>query len=199
MLALKVLGMLQSEAFTENIRTWDDYISMKYNQTVIPENSLEKIKHILEQDGNVKVIDEVLRALEWLEIFDNQSNSVLSKSNPMDSICTVLEKKLCYDRTERDMVAMFHTVIGKTAQGKIEKHTSRLLDFGSTDLNGDTAMSRTVGYTVAIGAELILNGKIKLRGCHIPIHKSIYVPVLERLQQLGLTWSDQLESNASSS
>ncbi len=172
MLALKVLGMLQSEAFTENIRTWDDYISMKYNQTVIPENSLEKIKHILEQDGNVKVIDEVLRALEWLEIFDNQSNSVLSKSNPMDSICTVLEKKLCYDRTERDMVA---------------------------DLNGDTAMSRTVGYTVAIGAELILNGKIKLRGCHIPIHKSIYVPVLERLQQLGLTWSDQLESNASSS
>ena len=119
---------------------------------------------------------------------------MLTATNPLDSLCSVMEKKLTFERGERDMVAMFHVVIGKNRQGQIERHTTRLLDFGSADTDtGDSAMSRTVGYTAAAGAELILFGDIALRGVIIPTHKSIYVPILKRLQDFGISWSDIVE------
>ena len=44
-------------------------------------------------------------------------------------------------------------------------------------------MAKTVGLPLGIAAKLILNGKIKLTGLHIPTTKEIYEPVLKELEQ----------------
>ena len=47
-------------------------------------------------------------------------------------------------------------------------------------------MSITVGVPSAIGAELVLQGKIKERGVLRPIYKDIYVPTLAMLEKAGI-------------
>jgi hypothetical protein len=58
------------------------------------------------------------------------------------------------------MVAMFHLIVGKFPDGRLERHTSRLLDFGDVERfgQGNSAMSKTVGFTTGAAAELLLYG-----------------------------------------
>jgi len=43
-----------------------------------------------------------------------------------------------------------------------------------------------VGLPAAIGAQLILEGEIKLTGAHIPVLPEVYEPVLGGLEELGI-------------
>jgi len=43
-------------------------------------------------------------------------------------------------------------------------------------------MAKTVGLPLGIAAKLILNGKIKMTGLHIPTAREIYEPVLAELE-----------------
>ena len=51
-------------------------------------------------------------------------------------------------------------------------------------------MSLTVGTPTAIGAQLILDGKISERGVIIPIYPDIYNPVLDKLAEEGIKLVD---------
>ena len=64
----------------------------------------------------------------------------------------------------------------------IKKRTESSLVLIGDD-NQRTAMAKTVGLPLGIAAKLILNGKIKLKGLHIPVAKEIYEPVLKELEQ----------------
>lgn len=57
--------------------------------------------------------------------------------------------------------------------------------------NGPSAMSLTVGLPTAIGAQLILDGKISLRGVVIPTEKEIYEPVLAALKDEGISLREE--------
>jgi saccharopine dehydrogenase-like NADP-dependent oxidoreductase len=57
-----------------------------------------------------------------------------------------------------------------------------------------TAMSLTVGYPVAIATKMILTGQIKAKGVKIPIDKSIYEPVLEELECLGIKFVEEIRA-----
>ena len=152
------------------------------------------IEHAL-QLSEVTDVTAAMRALEWLGLTDDNiaSNMLLSAENqtPIDSLCSLLENKLSYGASEKDMVAMFHSITGSFPNGVKEVHESRLLTFGEP--NGISAMSSTVGYTTAIAAELLLNGIIKDTGCIIPTHKSLYVPMLERLKLFNITWTESVK------
>jgi saccharopine dehydrogenase (NADP+, L-glutamate forming) len=54
-----------------------------------------------------------------------------------------------------------------------------------------TAMAKTVGLPLGIAAKLILNGKLKLTGLHIPTAKEIYIPVLKELEQYGIKFEEE--------
>ena len=54
-------------------------------------------------------------------------------------------------------------------------------------------MSTTVGTPTAIGAQLILDGKISKKGVLIPIYPEIYNPILEKLAQAGIKLVDTEE------
>jgi hypothetical protein len=129
------------------------------------------------------------------------------------------------------MVAMYHTVVGKMPDASEERHTSRLLAFGASLIgndtalggyegmetmelaDGDSAMSETVGYTLAASVELVLQiiphkfqdkntflsvppslkGPLGGRtGVLIPTTPDIYEPILTRLQDVGLTWVESV-------
>ena len=68
--------------------------------------------------------------------------------------------------------------------GKKFLRRSTLIEIG--EKNGFTGMSVTVATPTAIGAELILEGKVKEKGVIRPIAKEVYDPVLERLEKAGI-------------
>jgi hypothetical protein len=56
-------------------------------------------------------------------------------------------------------------------------------------------MSRTVSLPAAIGARMILEGKITDRGVLIPVEPSIYDPVLQELEAgAGITFNEKTVS-----
>jgi saccharopine dehydrogenase (NADP+, L-glutamate forming) len=86
--------------------------------------------------------------------------------------------------SERDMVALQHTFLAAYSDGRKEVIRSRMLDFGT--LATDTSIARTVALPAAIGVEMILTGKIHVKGVHIPVIPEIYNPVLDQLETLGI-------------
>ena len=101
-----------------------------------------------------------------------------------------MQDKLEFGSSERDMVLMRHDFEVTYKDGRNdERKSSLLLDYG--DPNGDSSMARTVGLTIAIGAQLILDDGIKSSGVLLPTTPDIYMPCLGMLKQEGL---DFLES-----
>ncbi len=100
-------------------------------------------------------------------------------------------EKLQYEEGERDMIILQHEFIASYQEGKKEKITSTLIDFGIP--GGDTSMARTVGLPAAISTRLILEGKIDRTGVHIPVMPKIYMPILEELKGLGISFKEKKE------
>ena len=65
------------------------------------------------------------------------------------------------------------------------------INYGDPD--GETAMSKTVGLPAAIAVKLILTGKLKLTGSHIPLHAAIYKPILKELEEMGMKFVERSE------
>ncbi|MCK4311912.1 MAG: saccharopine dehydrogenase, partial [Candidatus Cloacimonetes bacterium] len=59
-----------------------------------------------------------------------------------------------------------------------------MIDYGIP--NGDTSMARTVSLPAAIGVRMILEGKITVKGVHMPILPDIYNPILQELETLDI-------------
>jgi saccharopine dehydrogenase-like NADP-dependent oxidoreductase len=89
--------------------------------------------------------------------------------------------------TDKDMIVMLHE-IEYMQSGKKYKVRSNLIVKGDDNLR--TAMAKTVGLPLGIAAKLILQGKIKETGLHIPIIPSIYEPVLEELKQYDISFHE---------
>lgn len=87
-----------------------------------------------------------------------------------------------YGAGERDMLLMKHTFIAEYPEGKKEKITCTLIDYGLP--NGDSSMARTVSLPVAISIRLVLEGKFTTPGLQIPIIKELYEPILQELEAL---------------
>ncbi len=102
----------------------------------------------------------------------------------------LLEKKLALQKKDKDMVVMVHE-IEYEANGTTNNITSSLIVKGED--NKHTAMARTVGLPLGIAAKLILDGSLATRGLHIPIHPSIYNPVLKELEKHGIVFKEKLQ------
>ena len=136
----------------------------------------------------MKDIDDAVLAIKWLGMLTDAERS---SSVPMDALCSLLQEKLQFEDGEKDMVAMYHTVLGCLPDGSFERHTSRLLAFGNP--HGDSAMAATVGYTTAAAAELILQGRVAETGVLIPTMEAVYTPMLTKLQELGVTFTEAVD------
>ena len=88
---------------------------------------------------------------------------------------------------ERDMIVMYHK-FGYLLKGKKYQLDSNMVVLGEN--RRLTAMAKTVGLPVAMGALLILNGKVQQKGVQIPIHSEVYEPVLKALSSQGISFHE---------
>jgi hypothetical protein len=155
MFALKTLGLFETSSVSQS--TWGELIRDRIGTSGKAEEKLRK--HLVK--SNVADVDSAIEAIKWLQLLDNtplgQSDSSsflkchppsIGTNIPIDALSNLLEGKLKFSDTEKDMVAMFHAITGKMPDGSFERHESRLLGFGKP--GGDTSMAETVGYTAGL-------------------------------------------------
>lgn len=132
----------------------------------------------------------ILRRLEWLGLFSDEPLPV-QKGSALDVISARMTAKLAYLPGERDMIVLQHEFFASYPKAGKEKIVSTLIDYGIP--GGDSSMSRTVGLPPAIGTKLILEGKIRETGVHIPVRPEIYLPILAELKTLNIAFKEKRE------
>ncbi len=130
----------------------------------------------LEPDG------DAVRRMEWAGLFS--AKPAAQVATILDVLGAVLEPALAYKVRERDMIVLLHEFQAVLADGRKQRITSTLVDFGIPD--GDSAMSRTVSLPAAIAVKAILDGELKASGVKIPVDPAVYVPVLAGLEKAGI-------------
>ncbi len=130
----------------------------------------------------------VFGRLEWLGLLGREPVG-LQKGSPLDVLERLMLAKLQYAPGERDMIVLQHVVEAQTADGRRERITSTLIDYGIP--GGDSSMARTVGLPAAAGARLVLEGRIGGRGVLIPVVPEIYGPILEELRVHGIAFREE--------
>ncbi len=136
----------------------------------------------------IDVDDTVIKRLEWLGLY-SEKPIPLEHGTPLDVLCSLFEERLQYASGERDMIVMQHQFIVQHKDGTRERIRSSLIEYGSS--KGDTAMSRTVALLAAIASNLILAGRLRLKGIQIPIVPELYNPILTELDELGIHFTEE--------
>lgn len=128
-----------------------------------------------------------LKQLFFLGLDDKDTIVNKGLCSPADILQFAAEKKLSLRPYDKDMIVMLHE-IGYTLNGRQHTISSSLVVKGENSLR--TAMATTVGLPLGIAAKLILQGKIKLTGLHIPTRKEIYEPVLKELATRAVVFNE---------
>ena len=128
------------------------------------------------------------KKIEWLGFFSDKKIN-LDKATPAEFLQSILESKWFFSTNDKDMIVMQHQ-FEYMKESSSYKLISSLVVYG--DDNNKTAMAKTVGLPVAIATKLILQGKIRLKGVHIPNLEQVYTPVLDELKDFGIFFSEEL-------
>lgn len=149
-----------------------------------PHDSVElKLAHYL----NFDMESEEMYKLKWLGIFDDEPVG-LTEGTPAQILEHILKKKWTPGKEEKDMIVMWHkfNFMDNGLPREIQAH---MVVTGDNAI--ETAMAKTVGLPLGIGAKLVLQGKIKLSGIQIPTSREIYKPVLNELEEMGFEFSER--------
>jgi len=196
-------GTLRKKGFC---RAWDIFIqlgmtsddykmidshSMKcsdFTNLFLPKNDKISLEEKFCNYLSISLDSEDFKKIEWLGLF---SDTIIGLDNltPAQFLQKIAESKLSLDSNDKDMVVMQHQFEYLIDDSTNVLHSS-LIVFGDNQIN--TAMAKTVGLPVAISVKLILSGAINLSGVKIPTSKDIYLPVLNELEDNGITFIEEL-------
>lgn len=150
----------------------------------------DDLKKTVAAKAGLAVDDAIIGRLEWLGLFSKEKE--VKQATSLDALCDLFidNPALWYKPGERDMICMHHCFLVTTADGKKEKVTSTMIDYGIA--NGDTSMSRTVSLPLAIGIKKIFNGELKNTGVVRPTTADIYLPILAEMEtSFGITFHEK--------
>jgi len=166
---------------SENM-TYREFINsfLRYETDISVETKLAKYLGI-EEDS------EIMYKLRWLDLF-KPIKIGLKKATPAQILQHILLRKWVLDKDDKDMIVMQHRF--EVAYGDKKKTILSSMGVEGTD-QVHTAMSKTVGYPVAIACKLILTGKLKDVGVKLPLKASVYEPILEELTTLGIHFIEE--------
>ena len=105
-------------------------------------------------------------------------------------LAALLEPQIQYHDDERDVVVVRIDVVGKQ-NGATKRALYQVIDFRDLE-TGFTAMSRTVGYTASIGAQLIATGHITKRGLVSPVTDVPYEILVRELSKRGVRVTSEI-------
>jgi saccharopine dehydrogenase-like NADP-dependent oxidoreductase len=129
-----------------------------------------------------------LKQLFFLGLDDQDTIVDKGRCSAADILQFAVEKKLALQPEDKDMIVMLHEFEYLLDNNQLGIRSSLVVK-GENNLR--TAMAKTVGLPLGIAAKLILNGKIKLTGLHIPTTKEIYQPVLAELSLYGISFKEE--------
>lgn len=139
---------------------------------------------VIDRTRQATLSADVLETVAWLGLGEKPTEPISAFEHLKRHF--LAKKDLDYSVGEQDQLMMYHLFEVETEAGTIEQVTSELLCIG--DVNGHSAMAKTVGLPCAIGACLIARGDFKETGVQLPMTKAIYQPVLEELAKHGVTF-----------
>ncbi|MCP4147765.1 MAG: saccharopine dehydrogenase [bacterium] len=126
---------------------------------------------------------DFIHRLKWLGLLDDKQVEIDRGSN-LDVLLDIMMKKMAYKPHEKDMIIVHTEALAQFPGKGKEKFTATMMVEGIPF--GQSAMSRAVGLPVAIGARLILEGKINETGLQIPPRlPELYKLVLKELETHG--------------
>lgn len=150
-----------------------------------PYDSVElKLRHYLKIDQDDIIWDKLV----WLGIFEKKKMDFAEDVTPAYFLQKILEEKWKLEPQDKDMIVMWHKIV-YNYNDKFHEINSHMVAIGEDQTH--TAMSKTVGLPIAICAKMILNGKIQLKGVHIPITREIYEPILDELTEYGIRFIER--------
>jgi saccharopine dehydrogenase-like NADP-dependent oxidoreductase len=128
-----------------------------------------------------------LKKLEWLGLLSDRKIPI-GTASVFDMFAYTLKSRLVYDEGEMDLLVMHHEFEALYPGQPRQRIQSTLIDHG--DPEGDSSMSRTVGYPVGIAAGLVAEDKIAQTGVLRPVSAEIYMPVLTECERLGIHFKE---------
>jgi len=100
-------------------------------------------------------------------------------------LVSLLEPQIQYNDDEQDVVVVRIDVTG-SKDGQKKRLTFQSIDYRELE-TGFTSMSRTVGFTASIGAQMIGNGVITKRGLLSPVNDIHYETFVHELHKRGIS------------
>jgi len=168
----------EDEIFEDLDGTVRDFILTRIFKT----SKTENLKELLMEKYNLPEHSVILKKFDWLGFFDDTPVPV-KKGGAVDVLTAIMLDKMSYGKGERDLLVLHHEFVAEYAD-KTQNITSTMIDYGIP--NGDSSMARTVSLPAAIGVDLILQGKINVKGVQMPILPEIYTPVLKELEKMNI-------------
>ena len=178
------LGMLSEEQhdFLKSKTTWKDAFAKIVGSSSNSENDLTWAVSSKAKFSNTEDKDRIIAGLRWVGLFSDET--IEPRGTPLDCLCATLEKKMKYEKGERDFVMLQHKFEIEHKDGSKEMRTSTLCDYGEPEGSGGySAMARLVGVPCAVAVLMILNGEIKDKGILAPVTPELAEPIRLKLKE----------------
>ena len=155
--------------------------------TFLPYSTNESIEEKFER-LYAKGDKNIYHKFDWLGFFKNEDVIGLKNATPAQLLEKILVGKWVLEEGDKDMLVMHHE-FEYLMQGKKHQILSSMVNIGENQIF--TSMSNTVGLPVAICAKMILNNEIELKGVQVPVMKEVYQPILNELENYGITFVEK--------
>ncbi|KAJ1770169.1 hypothetical protein IW140_004894 [Coemansia sp. RSA 1813] len=189
---------------------WNHIFGVSKDESLLPKDFMELVKRKIGlPNGSDAIIERVFKECEELGIIGTATKESINRKHSniqqplvapttLDAFSQLLQRAHKFEKGERDMVCLFHEFGIENPDRTYDVECSSLVVYGDSE-TGETAMARTVGIPAAIATRLLLEGKVRTTGVIRPTIPEIYHPLIERLEQKGIVFSDATKHGANNS
>lgn len=175
---------------TDNSYTMDNTMNMTYREftnSFLAYDIVNRVEPKVAKYLGIPEDSELMNKLRWLGLFDE---TLVGKPGltPAKVLQHILEERWQLASDDKDMIVMQHQ-LDYIRLGSHRRTYCNMALIGQDSTH--TAISITVGLPMAITAELILKGRISLKGVHIPTSPVVYEPVLDELVKYGILFEEK--------
>lgn len=181
---LRDLGMLEEDQhdFLKSKSTWKDAFAKIVGSSSNSEQDLTWAVSSKAKFNNTEEKNRIVAGLRWIGLFSDEQ--IEPRGSPIDCLCATLEKKMKYEKGERDFLMLQHKFEIEHADGTKEMRTSTLCEYGEPEGSGKySAMAKLVGVPCAVAVLMILEGEITAKGILAPVTPELSEPIRLRLKE----------------